>query len=110
MNQARSVQNSQLVSMSIAYLHSIFFGGIVGEQAVKGAKAARTTAIDSGSRVWRCVGCGLLRETLERCGVQSGGAGAGGRVSDNDAEMMGREGERLLATLPQGLRDRVAMV
>ncbi len=62
---ARDLSNTQLVNLSMNFLNWKFLRGMVGTQAEKGARAAVTTATNSGNQLWLSVSKGTLADSLE---------------------------------------------
>ena len=68
---ARSLGNTQLICMTLAFLSWKFFRGVIGDQAEKGAKAAVHTARKSNNDLWISVCSGMFADTLEVQGKSS---------------------------------------
>jgi len=90
---ARSLANDQLLCLCLSFFHSSFFEGIVGDQAVKSADTAQIMANGSGSKLWTCVGDGMLAQTLELCG------------HTEQAAKFWEEGGKLKTELPATIRE-----
>jgi hypothetical protein len=67
-NAARAVNNTQLVSIALSLMCTMFFKDVVGEQAQKSVRSARALADRSGSSLWRSVAAGLQKQTAVRHG------------------------------------------
>lgn len=91
---ARTVNNTQLVSIALTLMCTMFFNNVVGEQAQKSVSSARALADRSKSNLWRGVAAGLQEQTALRHG------------NEKDALMAGRDGERLMDSLPAAVKAR----
>ena len=92
----KAVTNNQLLCISMNLMTHMFFKQIVGEQAVKSARASRTLAKTIGSRLWQAVADQMFGDTLELCGAPKEAA-----VARIDAE-------ECMQTLSKSLRDSFA--
>jgi len=89
---ARAVNNTQLVSIALSLMCTMFFTNVVGEQARKSVSSARALADRSKSTLWRSVAAGLQEQTCLRHG--------------NEAEAMAAasDGEQLVTALPDAVK------
>jgi hypothetical protein len=94
LNAARAVNNTQLVSIALTLMCTMFFKDVVGEQAQKSVKSARALADRSGSLLWRSVAAGLQQQTAKRHGNEA------------DAERARETSERLTEELPDMVKMR----
>lgn len=62
---AQSLENTQLVCMTLALVNGKFLRGVIGEQAEKGAKAALTQAKLTHNNLWVSVTQGMYADALE---------------------------------------------
>ncbi|KAI9793368.1 MAG: hypothetical protein M1816_000260 [Peltula sp. TS41687] len=62
---AQSLENTQLICMTLALVNGKFFRGVIGDQAEKGAKAALNQAKLSQNKLWISVTKGMYADTLE---------------------------------------------
>lgn len=65
---AQLANNTQLLSVALNLMRSCLFDSVVGDQAVKSAKAGRSQAQRAGNLLWMSVGEGMLAETEEMQG------------------------------------------
>lgn len=65
---AQAANNTQLLGVALNLMRSRLFDSIVGDQAVKAAKAGRAQAQKAGNLLWMSVGDGMLAETEEMQG------------------------------------------
>ncbi|KAK4550510.1 hypothetical protein LTR36_000089 [Oleoguttula mirabilis] len=65
---AQAVKNQQLLCVILNNMTSMFFHGIVGEQAMKSAGAGRTLAVRTRNKLWEAVSCKMFEDTFELCG------------------------------------------
>jgi hypothetical protein len=89
---ARTVNNTQLVSIALTFMCTMFFKNVIGEQAQKSVSSARALADRSKSNLWRSVAAGLQEQTALRHG------------NEGDALTAGRDGERLMDSLPKAVK------
>ncbi|KAF2836898.1 hypothetical protein M501DRAFT_996019 [Patellaria atrata CBS 101060] len=94
LHTAKTVGNTQLLAISMAFMTSMFFTNIVGEQAEKSASAARQLAIKGASGLWTAVADAMFADTLQRCGKVA------------DAVFAREEMMRVGESLPPLLRER----
>jgi hypothetical protein len=92
LNAARTVNNTQLVSIALTLMCTMFFKDVVGEQAQKSVRSARALADRSGSLLWRGVGAGVQQQTALRHGNEA------------DAERARDDMKRFVGTLPEAVR------
>lgn len=65
---AQSANNTQLLGIALNLMRSRLFDSVVGDQAVKSAKAGRAQAQKAGNLLWMSVGEGMLAQTEEMQG------------------------------------------
>lgn len=65
---AQGANNTQLLGVALNLMRSCLFDSVVGDQAVKSAKAGRAQAQKAGNLLWMSVGEGMLAETEEMQG------------------------------------------
>lgn len=65
---AQAANNTQLLAIALNLMRSCLFESVVGDQAVKSAKAGRTQAQKAGNLLWMSVGEGMLAQTEEMQG------------------------------------------
>lgn len=65
---AQGANNTQLLGVALNLMRSCLFEGVVGDQAVKSAKAGRAQAHKAGNLLWMSVGEGMLAQTEEMQG------------------------------------------
>jgi len=92
LSAARTVNNTQLVSIALSLMCTMFFKNVVGEQAQKSVTSARALADRSKSDLWRSVAAGLQESSALRHG------------NEVDAKTAARECERLVDALPKPIR------
>ncbi|KAI9891439.1 MAG: hypothetical protein M1814_002758 [Vezdaea aestivalis] len=68
LSAAKSLANSQLVSMTLNIMSARFFSGVVGDQAEKMARAGLHTAQQAGNSLWISVAEGMMADALEVMG------------------------------------------
>lgn len=92
---AQTTQNQQLLCVAMNIMSNDFFHNIVGNQAIKSARAARTLGKRANNTLWTAVADGLYASTLELCGEPS------------EAEAARIEANKSLAELTPSLRERL---
>lgn len=92
---AQTTQNQQLLCVAMNIMSNDFFHNIVGNQAIKSARAARTLGKRANSSLWTAVADGLYGSTLELCGEPS------------EAEVAKIEANKSLDELTPALRERL---
>lgn len=65
---AQGANNTQLLGVALNLMRSCLFEGVVGDQAVKSAKAGKAQAQKAGNLLWLSVGEGMLAQTEEMQG------------------------------------------
>jgi len=65
---AQSTNNTQCLSIALNIMRCRLFENVVGEQAVKSAKAGLAQAKKSGNLLWMCVAEGMLAQSQEMQG------------------------------------------
>lgn len=65
---AQAANNTQLLGIALNLMRSCLFDSVVGDQAVKSAKAGRAQAQRAGNLLWMSVGEGMLAQTEEMQG------------------------------------------
>lgn len=65
---AQNANNTHLLSISLNLMRAMLFENVVGDQAVKSAKAGRAQANKAGNMLWMSVGDGMLAQTEEMQG------------------------------------------
>lgn len=65
---AQAANNTQLLGIALNLMRSCLFDSVVGDQAVKSAKAGRAQAQKAGNLLWMSVGEGMLAQTEEMQG------------------------------------------
>lgn len=75
----------------------LFFQGIIGDQAEKSVKAARSLARKGHDNLWWCVADSMFAEINERCG------------KPGEAAAARKEGANLLKGLPDSLKRKLAL-
>lgn len=65
---AQMANNTQLLGIALNLMRSCLFESVVGDQAVKSAKAGRQQAQKAGNLLWMSVGEGMLAQTEEMQG------------------------------------------
>jgi hypothetical protein len=93
LNNARSLNNAQLLAVAMNALTSMFFKDIVGSQTDKSSATAMVLSKRAESNLWRAVANGLMANTLEMQGKA------------REAEHSRSEGERLVESLPEGVKN-----
>ncbi|KAK4169182.1 cohesin loading factor [Cladorrhinum sp. PSN259] len=68
MQGAQTINNTQYLSMALNILRNKLFENVVGEQALKSAKAGATQARRSGNLLWMSVAEGMLAQSHEMQG------------------------------------------
>ncbi|KIV98980.1 uncharacterized protein PV09_09306 [Verruconis gallopava] len=97
LNAARAVNNTQLVSIALSLMCTMFFKDVVGEQAQKSVRSARALADRSGSMLWKGVAAGLQEQTALRHG------------SDDDAANARKDRDVFIDALPDAVKSRFAL-
>ncbi|KAK3114611.1 hypothetical protein LTR53_006908 [Teratosphaeriaceae sp. CCFEE 6253] len=92
----KAVTNNQLLCITMNLMTHMFFKQIVGEQAVKSARASRTLAKTVGSKLWQAVADKMFGDTLALCGAT------------READAARSEAEKSMLALPKSLRDQFA--
>lgn len=92
LQSAMAISNSQITCITLTFMSWKYFRGVVGEQAEKSARAARTMARKANDRLWGSVTDEMLAETLERQG------------KSDEARSVREQGQRLVMGLPPGLK------
>lgn len=84
---AQAANNTQLLGVALNLMRSCLFDSVVGEQAVKSAKAGRAQAQKAGNLLWMSVGEGMLAQTEEMQGqvAEAQQLRASGTVHANEA-------------------------
>lgn len=93
LSSAKAAGNAQLIALCLALIARSFFAGIVGEQAVQAASAARSTAKVAGSRLWAAVATEASADVLRRSGRH------------DEAGAAAEAAQRLAVGLPAGVFD-----
>jgi hypothetical protein len=93
LNNARSLNNAQLLAVAMNALTSMFFKDIVGSQTDKSSATAMVLSKRAESNLWRAVANGLMANTMEMQGKA------------REAENAKQEAERLVESLPEGVRN-----
>lgn len=65
---AQAANNTQLLGVALNLMRSCLFDSVVGDQAVKSAKAGKAQAQKAGNLLWMSVGEGMLAQTEEMQG------------------------------------------
>lgn len=73
---AQMVKNQQLLCVILSCMTEMFFRGIVGEQAIKSATAARSLAYKTHNSLWIAVTHKMYGDTAELCGEHDKAASA----------------------------------
>jgi len=68
LNNARAINNSQLLAVSMNVMTSMFFKDIVSEQAQKSTKASQVLAKRAETPLWGAVASGMMVDCLEKQG------------------------------------------
>ncbi|KAJ5719632.1 hypothetical protein N7493_007210 [Penicillium malachiteum] len=92
LQSATAISNSQITCMTLTFMSWRYFRGVVGEQAEKSARAGRAMAKRANDRLWASVTDEMLADTLERQG------------KGDEARGVREEGQRLIMSLPPGLK------
>lgn len=84
---AQVANNTQLLCVALNLMRSCLFESVVGDQAVKSAKAGRAQAQKAGNLLWMSVGEGMLAQTEEMQGqvAEAQRLRASGTVHANEA-------------------------
>lgn len=84
---AQAANNTQLLGVALNLMRSCLFENVVGDQAVKSAKAGRAQAQKAGNLLWMSVGEGMLAQTEETQGqvVEAERLRASGTAHANEA-------------------------
>ncbi|KAK0273271.1 hypothetical protein LTR35_012343 [Friedmanniomyces endolithicus] len=88
---AKAASNTQQLCMIMSIMTNMFFTNIVGDQAIKAARASRTLARQCGSKLWQAVADSMYGQTLDLCG------------EPHDADVARIEGETMMRSLPESL-------
>ncbi|KAK1077667.1 hypothetical protein LTR33_007892, partial [Friedmanniomyces endolithicus] len=88
---AKAASNTQQLCMIMSIMTNMFFTNIVGDQAIKAARASRTLARQCGSKLWQAVADSMYGQTLDLCG------------EPRDADVARIEGETMMRSLPESL-------
>lgn len=96
LSAARTVNNTQLVSIALSLMCTMFFKNVVGEQAQKSVSSARALADRSRSALWKSVSTGLQEEIALRHGNEA------------EASNAAMENQRLIDTLPDAVKGQFA--
>lgn len=78
--------------MTLNFMSSKFFKGVVGEQAEKSAKASDNLARKGMDSLWKTVSAGVLGDTLELAG------------KGKEAEEVRSQGREIAMGLPDGVQ------
>jgi len=70
LNLSKTAGNTQLLTLTLTFVHHAFFSGQVGPQALSAARSARTTAIDGARGLWIAVCDGVVAGVMERMGMR----------------------------------------
>lgn len=97
LNTSRRLSNNQLQAISLNIMTLTIFGGIVGEQAIKCARAGRVMAQKIKSPLWTVVADGMLSDTMRISGNNEGAVKAL------------NEAQGALAKLPKAVRERFSV-
>lgn len=68
LKSAQAANNTQLLGVALNLMRSCLFDSVVGDQAVKSAKAGKAQAQKAGNLLWMSVGEGMLAQTEEMQG------------------------------------------
>lgn len=68
LNGSKVTNNTQSLSMALNIMRCRLFDNVVGDQAVKSARAGVAQAKKSGSLIWMSVADGMLASSLQMCG------------------------------------------
>ncbi|KAK3646584.1 hypothetical protein LTR56_000488 [Elasticomyces elasticus] len=88
---AQSVSNTHILCVVMSMMTNMFFTNIVGEQAVKAARASRTLARSVQSKLWHAVADKMYGDTLDLCGAP------------RDGDKARAEAERMMRTMPEAM-------
>ncbi|KAK6404412.1 hypothetical protein LTR81_020734 [Elasticomyces elasticus] len=88
---AQSVSNTHILCIVMSMMTNMFFTNIVGEQAVKAARASRTLARSVQSKLWHAVADKMYGDTLDLCGAP------------RDGDKARAEAERMMRTMPEAM-------
>jgi len=69
LNLSKTAGNTELFTLTLAFVHHAFFSGQVGPQALSAARSARTTAVDGARGLWIAVCDGVVSGVMERMGM-----------------------------------------
>ncbi|MCJ1393033.1 hypothetical protein MMC18_005905 [Xylographa bjoerkii] len=92
---AKHTANNQLMCITLNFMSSKFFKGVVGEQAEKSARASLQLAKKGRESLWIGVANGVLAETLEKQG------------KGEEADAVRREGWDVAGRLPVAMQREV---
>ncbi|KAK0784368.1 hypothetical protein LTR75_010739 [Friedmanniomyces endolithicus] len=95
---AKAASNTQQLCMIMSIMTNMFFTNIVGDQAIKAARASRTLARQCGSKLWQAVADSMYGQTLDLCG------------EPRDADVARIEGDTMMRSLPESLTKRFRFV
>jgi len=94
---SKAACNNQLLSICMNIMTTNFFTNIVGDQAEKSARVARSLAKKAGDRLWTAVADGTFADIYERCG------------KTEEAQAARTEAEMMLTELPGSLVQAMAL-
>jgi hypothetical protein len=89
---ARTVNNTQLISIALSLMCTVFFTNVIGEQAQKSVNSTRALADRSRNLLWRSVAAGLQEHTALR------------HSKEQAASFAAREVEEMTAVLPSAVK------
>jgi hypothetical protein len=92
----KDTQNKQLIAIGLSIMRAKLFGGVVGVQATKSARAAVQQTSASGTVLWQSVAEGMLADTYE----------TDGKVAE--ARMARGKGIQLANEVAEKVRDAVS--
>jgi hypothetical protein len=92
----KDTQNKQLIAIGLSIMRAKLFGGVVGVQATKSARAAVQQTRASGTVLWQSVAQGMLADTYE----------TDGKVAE--ARKARGDGVRLANEVAERIRDAVS--
>ncbi|KAF2097469.1 hypothetical protein NA57DRAFT_77726 [Rhizodiscina lignyota] len=93
LKDAKAINNSQLLYISLNFMTAFFFKDLAGDQAEKSARTGLHLAKRGKSQLWTCAANGMLADTLARCG------------KGEEAARVRSEAEKGVGSLPSPLRD-----
>ena len=94
---SKAACNNQLLSICMNIMTTNFFTNIVGDQAEKSARVARSLAKKAGDRLWTAVADGTFADIYERCG------------KTEEAQAARTEAAMMLTELPASLVQAMAL-